>query len=378
MDLRTLRAAAVRGLTPGRPLRDPARLYRVGIGMAAATVAGIWLGDNEIRLLVLVGAFLAAIASLMPHDRPRLVATFGTGAAQVVAVWIGATVAGQWWIVLPVVFVGFFAAGMLRAVAIGVSMRTLVVAIVFLAFAEIGSTLDLGAGPVIGWFAVGAGLMVAAQLLPPYERRHTAQRRAIGEFCTELAGSAPTGHTLLAADRSLALIRQDQRGELYTLAQLVERSEQIAQLLLALEEDSRPDTSEWRAAASAQLRALGDRISTGPRTGVVGTAEWPEGPRDRVRAALAEAVDAATALVSGDSAVPPASEQRKVPGPLELVRDEFRPASPILHHALRLAVAGVLGELVGLLIGSLLAGKVVMAGHGFWVVVAVVLILFPD
>ncbi|MFT3970551.1 MAG: hypothetical protein QM695_09785 [Micropruina sp.] len=70
----------------------------------------------------------------------------------------------------------------------------------------------------------------AIQMLAPYEPRYAAQRAAVSGFCRSLAAGTPSGAALLAADRSLALLRAD-GNELTRFVQLVERGEETAQLL---------------------------------------------------------------------------------------------------------------------------------------------------
>lgn len=374
MDLNTVGQAALRGLKPGRPLRDPTRLFRVAAGMIVAAAGGYFLHDFTQQVLVCVGAFLGGIAALMPHNRSRLVAAILTGVAEVGAAAVGVLVHGRWWLILAVVFAGFFAAGLLRVVAIGISMRTLVVTIIFLAFAEITPSLQVGAGE-IALFGIGVAIMVLAQLLPPYEPRHAVQRQAVAAFYEALAAGGAYGPALLAADRSLALLRRRRHREIERLMHLVERGEEIAQLEQAL--DNRADDGDaWRPPVTDRLRTVATwirRNRTGERLDDVPA---PPGA-DRLHAAIVAAVNAATRTAAGGD-VPPRSDERHPPTAWELVRDELHPASPILHHALRLAATGIVGELLGLAIGIWAGPGVMLHGHGFWVVVAVALILFPD
>jgi uncharacterized membrane protein YccC len=99
--------------------------------------------------------------------------------------------------------------------------------------------------------------------------------------------------------------------------------------------------------------------------------------QDRLQRKLIDAIRSAVRTTAYAPAPVP-SDERRPPNSLELVRDELHPASPIVHHALRLAVTGVIGQVIGVAIGAWVGTQVLLHGHGFWVVVAVVLILFPD
>ncbi|MDA3624097.1 hypothetical protein OU415_01535 [Saccharopolyspora sp. WRP15-2] len=319
MDLGTIGQAALRGLKPGRPLRDPARLFRVAVGMIAAAIVGHFLYDFDRQVLVCVGAFLGGIASLMPHNRSRLVAATLTGGAEVVAAFAGVLLHGLWWVILPLIFIGFFAAGILRVVALGISMRALVVTIIFVAFAEITPSLRVGFLE-IGLFGIGVAIMLLAQLLPPYEPRHAVQRRVVGAFYDTLATGGPYGPALLAADRSLALLHRHSHREIDRLYQLVERGEEIAQLLQAL--DNRAGDNASRPMVSRQLSEISAAVRRGT-TKELPSAPTPASEQDRLQSALANAVNAATQVAAGD-AIPPASDERRPPTSPELVRDELR------------------------------------------------------
>ncbi len=394
MEQSALLEAARRGLKAGPPLQDPVRLMRIAIGMLAVSIVGLLLRDPEAQLLITIGAFLATIAAVTPHQRSRVVATLLASIGQIVAAGLGMLVAGEWWIVIPVTFAGLFAAGMMRAVHIGISIRWTVITIVFLAFAEIWTTLTLDPGPGVLYFAIGFAIMNLAQLIPPYGSRHSAQRRAVASFYRAFARwEGDDGRTLLAADRSLALLRFHRHPEISRLTQrvwgpkaqpaspawmkqLVERGEEVAQLLLALR-NAEGDAEPWRQAVELQARAIADRVEQPRRRSPIPPCPWPSSPESALEVALASALEAATRLASGHP-VPDGSDERQPPTSLDLVRDELRPGSTILRHALRVAITGIIAQVVGLGLGALLGSNVLQAGHGFWVVVAAVLIVFPD
>ncbi|KAA9394516.1 hypothetical protein FCK90_06775 [Kocuria coralli] len=301
-----------------------------------------------------------------------------TAMLQIAAAWAGILLAGQWWIVFPLLLVSFFAAGMLRSVAIGISMRWLVITIIFLAFAEFTPTLAVEPTTALLYFAVGAAIMIAAQLLPPFSSRHSGQRRAVSAFYRQIAAGGPLGPALFSADQSLALLHRRTSGrELERLTQLVERGEQIAQLLLLLDNRSEEEARRWRDIASSRLSEIAEHIARGDRAPLPAPPAWDREAADPAESALMEAIDAAARVAGGLGAQAP-SEERRAPRPWELVRAELRPRSPILHHALRLSIACVIAQITGMLVASWVGTSAMLAGHGFWVVVATALIVFPD
>ncbi|MFT3886677.1 MAG: FUSC family protein [Arachnia sp.] len=377
MDWRALRDAAVRGLKPGPALHDPIRLARTAIGMLAATIAAAAAGPGAHQLLILVGSLLGGVAALLPHERSRHVAALSTSVAFVAASAVGLLLGGTWIAVLPLLFVLLFAGGMLRAVAVGISMRWVVVAILVMAFAEIGPRLPISAADALATLCMGYGIMFAAQLLPPYGARHASQRQAVAALYRAVAAGGSLSSALLAADHSLALLRLSRHSALARLDQLVARAEEIGELLLALEDDPQADPAPWRAAAAAQLVLIAQRVERSGPPAPLTAAAWPSAPTTPVQESLTRVVGIATTLASGADA-PTASLARAVPSSLELVRDELQLRSPVFQHALRLAVGGVIGAAVGLAADALAGAEVLYAGHGFWVLVAVALITFPD
>ncbi|WP_436737527.1 FUSC family protein [Streptomyces sp. BBFR102] len=62
-----------------------------------------------------------------------------------------------------------------------------------------------------------------------------------------------------------------------------------------------------------------------------------------------------------------------VPVVVRSMRDELRPDSAILRHAIRVTAVALLGYLIGSLVGSLLS-----FGHGYWAPLAAVMVMRPD
>ncbi|MET9327658.1 FUSC family protein [Tsukamurella sp. NPDC003166] len=367
--LRAVGTAAIRGLRPGRPLHDPTRLARVAVGMIVAAVIGYALHEPVDQMILCVGAFLSAIGCLMPHTRHRLAAASGTAVALVGAAAVGAVIMQRWWVVIPLVAVGLFVGGLCRVVTVGLSMRIIVVTITFLAFAEITPSRNEWGGE-IGLFAAGAAIMVAAQFLPPYEPRYAVQREALAALYERLATDGPYGPALLAAERSVATVHRLPNAGRRTA--LIELAEQIGRLRL-IDESSAAD----RAAIDDDLRAVAAAIRSTPiRSDDSHVRDEGPLPAD-VDAALRSCIENAMTIATGGPARRP-SDDHLPPSALDLVREELRPSSPYAHHAARLAVSAVVGQLAGMAIGAALAPRIVEPAHGFWVVVAVVLILVPD
>lgn len=376
MDLTSIKKAAVRGLTPGRPLQNPRMVLRLVIGMVAATAVGYALHSPQTQVILTVGALLAGVSLTLPHNRPQLVAAALGSLAQAFGLFLGVMLSGQWLVVLILAFLGFLTSGMLRAVAVGISMRVMLMTILFLGFAEMGRGMTAPPLTIALGFICGAAIMLAIQLFPPYEQRYASQRAAVSGLYRSLASGGAGGASLLAADRSLALVRVTGNDQLTRFAELVERGEEIAQLLIALDNRPASDAEPWRTAASARLSGIATRISQ-PKGSLEPPVPWPQEEVTGIRRALQQAVETAEQIAAGRPA-PKASDERRTPSSWELVRDELRPGSPILQHALRLAVTCVVGQLVGMGLAVWLGKEEIFAAHGFWVVVAIALIVFPD
>jgi uncharacterized membrane protein YccC len=412
VHLSTIRDSALRGMRLGKPLGGGVQLLRVAIGMLVALTIGYLTGDQTAVMMICTGALLAALAALMPHNRTRVVAALLTVVFQILAAAAALAIGPQWWLVLPLIFLGFFATGMLRAVAIGVSMRCLIVTVVFLDFAETGVDFS-DKSSALFYFIVGAVVMAASQLLPPYGSRHSVQRRAVSQFYRRLASGESSGAALLAADRSLALLaadrslallyRRSSHGELARLSQLVERGEQIGQLLLLLDGRTSSDENPWRTTVSTRLAGIAAQLGTPGRGGSRAQDPTPQrsasqnsatprpssqdhagpqstesaAPTDQIEAELLRALESAERIASGLDA-PAASDERRTPGPWELIRGEMHRHSPVLHHALRLSVACVIGQTVGLVLERTVHVDGVLPHHSFWIVVAIALTMLPD
>lgn len=379
MSLSVTLSHAIRDLRPKPPMNDPRRLLRVAVGMTIATLVGYWTGTTEGLALVCVGAFLSGIAAVMPHNRPRLSAVFLTTLGEIVAVFAGIVVHGLWWIVLPIVFVGFLAGGLMRAVTVGLSMRVIVVTIIFLAFAEITTSWHTGLVE-LSLFAAGSLIMAAAQLLPPYEPPHATQRAAVAELYRILTAAGSYGPAILAADRSLALISHRTDLEIARLTELVEQAEEIAQLLQAVRNRDHAADRPVTAAVEERFRAIATAVQNRRPPSITQTLP-ARASADRLSNALTAAVDTATTIASKQlpTGLPPSIANRHAPpSSRDLIRAEMHWSSPMFVHGIRLACAGVLAQLLGMAIGRAIPADLVLRGHGFWVVVAVVLILFPD
>lgn len=369
-----------RGVADSPPVvrcATPRRLLRVAVGMLVATLATTMADDEVARLLIIVGAFLGAIACLMPHRRPRVESAAGTGLALVIAVHLGSLLGDRWAVAFPLMAVGFFLAGLLRAVAIGLAMRTLVVVIVFTAFCEVAPGLPDSAAVLTRDFGIGVVLMVAAQLLPPFEGRHDTQRRAVSALYRAVAAGGPTLAPLLAAQRSVALVHlRWSHTSMGRYAALVSIAEDINDHLVLLDEQNSAQASTWREATAARLNAVADRLDrvSAPTNDV--TREWPDDPSD-MSDHLVTLLERAERAVGGDDVG--VAPSRRTPSAWEILHDELTaPRSPFFHHGLRLAGVALLSMALGLWMGRHLPHELALNGHGFWVVVAGVLIMFPD
>lgn len=172
-----LRRAVRAGLAFGPVLQDRSLLLRVALGICLATGFGLALGDQLAETLLCVGAFFGGLGTLIPHERHRIVVAWSSAAMSAIAASAGAVLQVVWPVVYVVLFVGMFAAGLLRAVSVGLGVRILFASIVMLIVAE--SVPEVAsAETAVGWLSLGAVISAAYQFLPPYGPRYGPQRLA--------------------------------------------------------------------------------------------------------------------------------------------------------------------------------------------------------
>ncbi|MGW2959186.1 FUSC family protein [Streptomyces sp. NPDC001220] len=390
------------GLRIQRAFAAPSAIARAVLSVLLATVLGLVLDDPVAGAMASVGAFICGIGTLLSPLRHPVVNALGMAAAFSAMAVLGALVHGTTWLFLLVLAVAAFATGLWRTMGVAPGIRGCLAVIGLMITADLAP--DVHGGLVIaGWIAVGTGLVVVVQLLPPYGPRFAAQRRALAALYRSLAeasvaagsvglgGSAP----FTAARQALDVLPQLSRPAAAAMFGLLGEAERIRRALHTVRLTVAAAGNQEALAAAAQV--LGDisrTVASGrehctPEEAWTLLESWAavspmRGPRD-LAARLRTAEQLARRSTDdrlGDVLEP----HTEVPGlyagtpsvarTARRIRAQLHPQSPIFRHAVRLAVGVVLAEVIGRSIGGW--GGLGISTHGFWVALTTMLVLFPE
>ncbi|MGW7381506.1 FUSC family protein [Streptomyces sp. NPDC054794] len=393
------------GLRIQRAFAAPSAIARAVLGVLLATILGLLLDDPVAGAMVGVGAFICGIGTLLSPLRHPVVNALAMAAAFSAMAVLGALVHGTTWLFLLLLAVAAFAIGLWRTLGIAPGIRACLAVIGLMITADLAPNVSTGL-MMAGWIAVGTGLVVVVQLLPPYGPRFAAQRRALAALYRSLAeasaaadsavlgGSAP----FTAARQALDLLPQFSRPAAAAMFGLLGEAERIRRALHTVRLTApAAATAGDQEAAAATAQVLGDisRTVASGREARTPDEVWTlleswaaaspvRGPHDlaaRLRSAEQLARRSADDRL-GDVLEP----HTEVPGlytgtpsvarTARRIRAQLYPQSPIFRHAVRLAVGVVVAEVIGRSIGGW--GGLGISAHGFWVAVTTMLVLFPE
>ncbi|WP_351231281.1 FUSC family protein [Streptomyces sp. NPDC002133] len=392
------------GLRIQRAFAAPSAIARAVLAILLATVLGLLLGDPVAGAMASVGAFICGIGTLLSPLRHPVVNALGMAAAFSAMAVLGALVHGTTWLFLLLLTVAAFAAGLWRTVGVAPGIRGCLAVIGLLITADLAP--DVHGGLVMaGWIAVGTGLVVVVQLLPPYGPRFASQRRALAALYQSLAEASVTAGTaalgrsapFTAARQALDLLPQFSRPAAAAMFGLLGEAERISRALhsvrVSVAAAEAAGNQEALAAAAQALGNISRTVASGREHRTPGevwtflevwaAASPVRSPRDlAARLRLAEQL----AWRSTDDRLGDVLEPHtEVPGLYEgtpsvartarRIRAQLHPQSPIFRHAVRLAVGVVLAEVIGRSIGGW--GGLGISAHGFWVALTTMLVLFP-
>jgi hypothetical protein len=380
--LSALLSSGREGLRVERAMADVDAIVRAVIAVTAAAVIGWSMHDPAAATMLSVGSFITSMGTLVSRLRHRITTAAAMAVSYVTTATIGVLLHGLPWLFLLVLAAAAFGAGMARALGLAPGVRSCLVVMGLMVTGELAPNLHAGR-IMVTWIAAGAALVVIAQLLPPYGPRYRPQRTAVAAVYTELAAVAGAGkhyvssEPFTAARRGLAVLPGFARAAAAPLFGLLGTAEWIRRSL----EAARPGEVHDPDAVSAALAAVAATVASGRvQAGLPAGSAAQRG----LDAELREA--ARLARLSTGKRLPDAlGPHREILGlyagsaparVLARLRGELSYQSPVFRHAVRLAVGVVLGELVGRAIGSW--GGWGIAGHGFWVAMATMLVLFPD
>ncbi|MBI0293475.1 FUSC family protein [Streptomyces sp. PRKS01-29] len=374
---------------------DPRALMRAAVALVAGSVIGWAIDDRMAWAMMMVGAFICGICTILPAARHRFSIGLIGGAAFSAAVFAGSYLHELGWWVLPFLFVGAGVAGLWRAFGVVPGIRACLVVI----GAMITTDLSPGVGQgllMARWIAAGAGLVVVAQLLPPYGPRHHNQRRDLAALYAALAGHAAAGPAdrlpstpFTLARTALGVLPSFARRPAGPLFALYGAAEEVRRALkLTAHSEDVP-----RTAVAAVLNAVAAAVRSGRAADLdaafgapaLELERWRGAEADLVVPRLAEALDITryTLRRSDRPGAFAVDEHHFVGFPAgatrfgcERLAAELRPGAPLFMNALRLAVGAAAGEAIGRWIGDF--GGHGLPSHGFWAALTTILVLFPD
>ncbi|WAP54894.1 FUSC family protein [Streptomyces sp. S465] len=374
---------------------EPRALARATVALVAGSVIGWAIDDRMAWAMMMVGTFICGICTILPATRNRFSISLISGAAFTAAVFAGVYLHELGWWVLPVLFVGAYVAGLWRAFGVVPGIRACLVVIGAMITADLSPGIDQGL-IMARWIAVGAGMVVVAQFLPPYGPRHHNQRRTLAALYGALAGYAAAGSAgrlpstpFTLARTALGVLPAFARRPAGPLFALYGAAEEVRRALKM----TAHATDVPRTAVAATLNAVAAAVRSGRATDL-DTAfgspareleHWRGAEADLVLPRLAEALDIAryTLRRSDRPGEFEMGEHHLVGFPAGAARfgrqrlaAELRPGAPLFMNSIRLAVGAAAGEAIGRWIGDF--GGHGLPSHGFWAALTTILVLFPD
>ncbi|MCX4508281.1 FUSC family protein [Streptomyces anulatus] len=406
--LRALKETARSGLEIERQRLEPLIAFRGAAGLALVVGVSLVLFGPEIAASSAFGAFQAAIATFQRSWRPRPVLALVSGVSLAVSTFVGYVSGAHVLLFLCLLGVWTFLAGLAWAAGpTGGIIAASNVAIMLVTITLPTSVVDAAAHA--GMIAVGGFVQAALIVLFPV-RRWGAQRDALADALAAEADYArrlrhdpvaPFDPLPLMTARSAAAVtpREARRrpAELHGARGVAERLRPVLASLadpaMGVPGDGleRLWVNELLGAAGSVLDAAARAVRHGDPVHLsatdLGVLKTPDndvilvGPARRAADRLAALLDDVLEIAEGtgtDSGVPSdlAPDTRHRPTLLRLVpvvlasmRRELHHGSPIMRHAIRVAVVAVAGYFVG---------EAVPLGHGYWAPMTAVMVMRPE
>ncbi|MEU1437242.1 FUSC family protein [Streptomyces sp. NPDC005786] len=409
--LRALVEVVRSGLTIERARLEPLVALRAATGLAVVIGLALWLSSPASAASAAFGAFSAGTATFQRSWRPRKVLALAAGAGLALSTFLGYVAAAHlvafllllavWAFLAGVAWAASPAAGIVATTTVGIMLVTVTLP------TSIGE-----AGEHAAIIAFGGVVQATLILLVPI-RRWGAHRDALADALAAVADYArrlrhdPTARfdpePLMTARDAAAVTPLQARTRPAALHGPRGLAERIRPVLASLadpavgapaEGPERDRARELLATAAEVLDSAARSIRRGAPAQVPAPAmeALRAGAREEVlkgpaRAAASRLVDLLGEVVEtaecGDSHAgfapapgkPGASPLlrptvlRMVPTVLRSMRHELVRDSPVLRHAIRLAVVASLGYLLG---------TALPLGHGYWVPITSVMVLRPD
>jgi len=404
-----LKSTLRKGLHLERTVNEPLQVLRGMLGVAVVLFGALALGEPGLATSAALGAFIAGTATYQRSFRPRPVLALYAAAGLSASSFVG-YLASPWPTLFVVVLALWaFAAGL--AWALGQTAG--VVASTTVSVMLIVVTLPVNvpeAAEHAGVVALGGVVQATLAALWP-GRRWGARRDALADAYASLADYARRlrhdpfapfdPDPLMNARRAAALTPAQARRRPAELAGMRGYAERMRPVLAAMadprvgaaeEGPQRDRARELMGAAAEILDAVARSIRTGrpapiaertyralalPGSGPVLDGAGRQAAL-RLIGLLAEASDAVEAVDRGDPVrgepgapghLPRPGLRQLLPVLLHALRRHWDWSSPVLRHAVRVAVVAAIGEVLG---------RVLPFQHGYWAPMTAVMVMRPD
>jgi uncharacterized membrane protein YccC len=399
--LRALKETALSGLKVERKRLEPLIALRGAAGLALVVGAALTLFGPAVAVSSAFGAFQAAIATFQRSWRPRPVLALLSGATLAVSTFLGYLTGAHVALFLALLTLWTFLGGLLWAVGPTAGIMASSNIAIMLVTVTLPTSVAAAAGHA-AMIAVGGVVQALLVVLFPV-RRWGAQRDALADALAAEADYArrlredPTASfdpAPLMHARSAAAVtpRQARRrpAELHGTRGVAERIRPVLASLadpavgVPAKGPARDRVRELLHAAGTVLDAAaravrhGEAVLVPPAAAAVlrtpDTGALLSGPPRRAALRLTALLDEVVGTARG--AGPAESDHRTrhglvrlVPGALRAMRDELRPDSPVLRHAVRSSAVVAAGYLLG---------TALPLGHGYWAPLTAVMVMRPD
>lgn len=378
-----------KGLIVREVMPDIGAVARSLLAVLLVAAAALWWGSTGTATAAAGAAAIAGAVALHDSARGRLPVVAVVSLVSGAAVLLGALASEHDVVFVVVVGLWCFAAGMAWALSANAGLIAVAAAALLVTVPPITQSPTAVAISIA--LILGGGLAQSVLIAVWPQRRSRVQRdastRAYRSLSADAARLASDSDRYLDPEPLIAL------REAFTLTEARARRrspdhrgtyglpERIAATLAELAGDRNDAVSAVLLAAGAVLDAIADRGLSSRRDADYALRRFDvhvasvDGPQTAVAQRLSVRLHEAAALRFGDSS-PALLESLRRPGvvvslrsTLARVRRHLEWTSPVLRHALRLAVAAALGITLARFAG---------VEHGYWIPLTVLLVLRPE
>ncbi len=367
---------------------QPVVALRHGLIVAAALAGGFALDEPRVGFAAAMGALQVGFYDTRTPYRARLETMAAATVALALAATIGAVSHGTPAVADIVTVLAAFAGGLMASVGPNATLAGIHSTVLILVFSSVanGNPAIVGLGVFIGG-ALQSLVSLGGWALNRYSPEERALTRAWGALAD--LGVQPDeirdrAALLALADAASTLATSSARGsDGQRMRGLLDRADWLRLELVALGRRADAGAARLRDATSSAIAGVTEALLLeGPARVTAGAAALagfqrataePEGmPPVRLTAVEREVHDTVALLDpswAADARTPPLRHRQGPRDLLQTVSAAAHPGSPLLRHALRLALAVAVAHVVAAAVGL---------DRGYWVAMTAVIVLRPD